>query len=32
VVDGRMVDAVHIRLARQVIEQAGEATATNPLR
>jgi citrate lyase subunit beta/citryl-CoA lyase len=29
VVDGQMVDAVHIRLARQVIERAGEATATN---
>jgi citrate lyase subunit beta/citryl-CoA lyase len=25
VVDGQMVDAVHIRLARQVIERAGEA-------
>ena len=29
VVDGQMVDAVHIRLARQVIERAGGATATN---
>jgi hypothetical protein len=25
-----MVDAGHIRIARQVIEHAGEATPTNP--
>ena len=29
VLDGQMVDAVHIRLARQVLERAGEATAAN---
>jgi citrate lyase subunit beta/citryl-CoA lyase len=29
VVDGQMVDAVHIRLARHVLERAGEATTTN---
>ena len=30
VLDGQMVDAVHIRMARQVIDRAGEATPTNP--
>ena len=29
VIDGQMVDAVHIRMARKVIERAGEATPTN---
>jgi citrate lyase subunit beta / citryl-CoA lyase len=29
VLDGQMVDAVHIRLARRVIERAGEAAPTN---
>ena len=29
VLDGQMVDAVHIRLARRVLERAGEAAPTN---